>query len=117
MATLQTQTVALKAGNASGGTSTFTMEEGHWEIIKVDGYLTSVAAVAADITVSRNGTAVSGAMRVAAAGASLVLGAADASAFSWDAVDDAEVLVQQGDVITVASTGTASVTFVHLRRR
>ena len=116
MATLQTQTVALKAGTDADGTSTFTMEEGHWEIIKVDGYLTANAGALADITVNRNGTPVSGAMRMADAD---VLAAAkpEGGTFSWDLVDFAEVLVQQGDVITVVNVATPNVCFIHLRRR
>jgi hypothetical protein len=116
MATLQTQTCSLKAGTDAGGTSTFTMEEGHWEIIKVDGYLTDEAGVAADITVNRNGVAVSGAMR-ASDGSLMAAGDPDGMSFVWDSIVHTNLNVAQGDVITVANVLTASVTFVHLRRR
>ena len=116
MATLQTQTCSLKAGTDAGGTSTFTMEEGHWEITKVDGYLTANAGAGADITVNRNGVAVSGAMRAADA---TVLASGDlaGTSYSGDIVVPANLNVAQGDVITVVNANAASVTFVHLRRR
>ena len=118
MSTVQTETAAIKASAASGGTATFTMEEGHWEISKVDGYLVGAmgAAPGNDITVSVNGVAVTlGDMRMAA-GAALPAGGADGATFQAEQVLTAGLKLYQGDVITVANVTAANVAFIHLRR-
>jgi hypothetical protein len=119
MATLQTETCALKASAASGGTVTMTMDEGHWEIANVTGYLTANATGVSDITVSVNGAAVSGVMRMAD-GTALANTSQAGEGFGWDLVVVAPAILTslyQGDVITVTNVGTANVTFIHLRRK
>lgn len=115
MSNALSQSAVISANVAVDGTFTHTMEEGNWEIFKVEGYLTAAASTAADITVSVDAVAVSGAMRVAD-GTVLATGDADGTTFSWNVVVDTALSLDAGSVITIVNVKAASVTNIHIRR-